>query len=204
MLWRKTEIEDWHHEREKVDLIIDTMNSHGVDVMATHETRLKKELQPAAQGWANRRGCSMVAEQCYISKAGTDEGGVCIISRLPVQQVQMSGRSIYEGRVVDAIHSNTVRPVADYDRGCRWPEVKEVDKHMEVFELWQHQFAEAVDQKDVEKAWEVLSRVKEATLTEGRSNVWATYLAVASDRVNKVHDAQQAWPSSGKDTCGRQ
>ena len=54
--------------RGKMDLIIDMMNNHEVDVMAILETRLRQELEPAAKSWAKRRGCSMVAQQCYISK----------------------------------------------------------------------------------------------------------------------------------------
>ena len=59
-------------------------------------------------------------------------------------------------------------PVAEYDRSSRWPEVKGIDKEFtehEVLKMWQQtwssrqlQFSEAVDKKDVEKSWEVLSK----------------------------------------------
>ena len=41
----------------------------------------------------------MVTEKFYSSRTGTDEGGESIISRLLVQLVQMSGKSIYQERV---------------------------------------------------------------------------------------------------------
>ena len=78
-------------------MIIDLTDSHGVDVMAIQETRLKKELEPAAKGWAKRRGCSMTAEKCYSGRTGNDEGGVCILSKLPVQQVRMSDNRYIRG-----------------------------------------------------------------------------------------------------------
>ena len=39
----------------------------------------------------------MTAEKCVSSSTGTDEGGVCILSKLPVQPVQMSGNVLFEG-----------------------------------------------------------------------------------------------------------
>ena len=42
----------------------------------------------------------MSAEKCHSSRTGTDEGGVCILSSLPAQQVQMSGNITCWGRVV--------------------------------------------------------------------------------------------------------
>ena len=76
--------------RGKMDLIIDLK-------AMVQETRFTKELEPAAKGWAKRRGCSMTAEKCYSGRTGTGEGAVCILSKLQVQQVQMSGKHYIRG-----------------------------------------------------------------------------------------------------------
>ena len=62
-------------------------------------------------------------------------------------------------------------PDAESNKGCGWPDVKEVDRKIteqEVHEARQQeqssrhqQFSEAVNGKDVEKAWQVLSRTVE-------------------------------------------
>ena len=84
----------------KMDLIIDMMEHHEMDVLAVQESRLKKELQTAAKSWAGRHGYSMTAEMCTTSRTGSDDAGVCILSKFPVQPAQMSDNVVYQGRVV--------------------------------------------------------------------------------------------------------
>ena len=83
--------------RGKMDLIIDMMEHHQMDVLAVQETRLKKELETAAKSWAGRRGYSMTAEKCTTSRTGSDDGGVFIFSKFPVQPAH---DVLYKGRVV--------------------------------------------------------------------------------------------------------
>ena len=86
--------------RKKMDLIVDMMEHHEMDVLAVQETRLKKELETAAKSWAAHRGYSMTAEKCTTSRTGSDDAGVCILSKFLVQPAQMSDNVVYKGRVV--------------------------------------------------------------------------------------------------------
>ena len=86
--------------RGKVDLIIDMMEHHEMDVLAVQETRLKKELETAAKIWAGRRWYSLTAEKCFTSRNVSDDAGVCIFSKFPVQQAQMSDNVLHQWRVV--------------------------------------------------------------------------------------------------------
>ena len=66
-------------------------------------------------------------------------------------------------------------PVAVFDKGNKWPEMQEIAKELTeqvVLERWlrsrsSKRLVEAVRNKDVDKAWETLSKCAEATLTHG-------------------------------------